>query len=48
MFIVDIETIYNTIHLEVESLEDILEVFNQPYIIEIRIEKQSIKELKRK
>lgn len=48
MFIVDIETVYNHIHLEVESLEEILDVFDQPYIIEIRIEKQSIKELKRK
>lgn len=48
MFIVDIKTVYNHIHLEVESLEEILDVFNQPYIIEIHIEKQNIKELKRK
>ena len=48
MFIVDIETVYNHIHLELESLEEILDVFNQPYIIEIHIEKQNMKELKRK
>lgn len=48
MFIVDIETIYNHIHLELESLEEILDVFSQPYIIKINIEKQNIKELKRK
>ena len=39
MYIIDIVTEYNTIHLEVEDIyrPEIMEIFNQPYIISVTI-----------
>ena len=43
-----IKTLYNTIHLEVDDIEneEIREIFKQPYIIDIKIEEKA-KELKK-
>ena len=41
MYKVTIKTLYNTIVLEVEDLysEQMQEIYNQPYIVEVRAEK---------
>ena len=40
MYKVMIKTLYNTINLEVEDINspEVQEIFNQPYVIEIRAE----------
>ena len=40
MYKVIIKTLYNTINLEVEDINspEVQEIFNQPYIVEIRAE----------
>lgn len=45
MYRVEIKTKYNIIHLEVEDIEspDFIEITEQPYVLEVKIEK--IKEL---
>ena len=40
MYKVTIKTLYNTINLEVEDINspEVQEIFNQPYVLEIRAE----------
>lgn len=48
MYKVEIKTKYNTINLEVEDINnpEIQEIFDQPYILEIRIEDEKRRILK--